>query len=934
MNYLKSLLLTGALLAAVLALGSPPEARLTQQLGGRATALAALGTNALVAQGRFLHVLDLVSPAYPKLLATLEFRSAVRHLVVRDPLVFVLLEMDGALVDLSEPSAPQVLSYPYGTFANGAIAEDFLVGIGDQSLYVFELIPRTASKRPELLAYVYDKDLQGAKLAALRGTDLIIVDAKGLHLYDLSVPKRPRLKARGELARPPRGLGRMAPLSGAIVGDFLFFYDFPEVVAYNIADPACPKLLAQERFVRVADFRVDQDGSLLLVTQDQEVRWFDPQRPFTVLRQGRVPVPVGTAVTAISWGEWLCVLTAEHGLRMVPKGAVQPHLPPGPAPAFPSATAVAAPRHMGVAEPNPAYDVELAFGHLFVAGGERGLLWFDFSGHALKKLGEIPIPEGAAYGMALKEPWLFLAAGQAGLWVVDARAPAVRAKLALPGSARAVILSGDLAFVAASHAGVCVVDIADPLRPRLRAQISLPGYAWDADVQGQKLFVAAGHEGLLIVDVSRPDQPVLLGSLGLPGVAYSVSVWGEYAFVALGFGGLGVVEVGRPSAPQLAAQLALPGLAFRLRPMEGLLWVAAEWGGVRIFNVDDPLHPKEVGYERIPGGGWVKAAKLGKEHLFLVGTGVHVFRLAAPPQKTTPYVPMENAVFLPPGEVREVALVGDWLYTIDGAGIAVFGLEDPAHPALRAFFPHPVWPGALTLKRAFIHGQHLFILGLGGLFVWSVQDPARPAFVALFPFQGPEAGIDMALAGSHLYIAVSQAILVVNVSTPERPFLVRRVPLQRQAKSLLVAKGHLFVAFMEPWEIGIYLILEAGELQPVGLHRTASYLTSLGVQVGHYLLLGLQGITVWDISEPARPKEVGHFHLTFSPGRMVVHDGVLFVMMVPGVGMFDLSHLPEIRPPWTVASAPGSASAAVVRGEYLYAGFGEGGLAAFRLLRR
>jgi len=53
-----------------------------------------------------------------------------------------------------------------------------------------------------------------------------------------------------------------------------------------------------------------------------------------------------------------------------------------------------------------------------------------------------------------------------------------------------------------------------------------------------------------------------------------------------------------------------------------------------------------------------------------------------------------------------------------------------------------------------------------------------------------------------------------------------------------------------------------------------------------------------------------------------------------GVGMFDLSHLPEIRPPWTVASAPGSASAAVVRGEYLYAGFGEGGLAAFRLLRR
>lgn len=932
----------GLIVFSVLVVGAPPEARLVEQLGGEATALALLDSQALVSQGKYLHVIDLSSPVYAKLLTTLAFRSTVRHLVIRGSTVLAVLDTDGCLVDFSEPATPRIIGYLSGIFATGVITEDLVIAISENSFQVHRFSP---SGRPEFLSYVHNPDFWGPKLAAVRGQELLVVDPGGIHVYDLTNPAQPTLRAHGtfKISGTPMGRGLTEALPGALVDDYLYVLlrvgdqrtISREIMVFDIADPEKPRLVAREEVNRAVDIRLEKDGALLVLSKDSKITWFDPNQPLRVLRQFAPPRSVGESKAAATYRDWVCILTAEHGLRLYPKTESLPGPKPTPPSLPPSILSV---RHRGSAEPDPAYDVAQVPGWVYVAGGERGLLWCNVSGPEIKRAGEIPVPGGAAYGVRVKDGWLYIGAGLAGMWIADIRNPAsptVRAKLALSGAARSLAFLGNLALVAASHGGVQVVDVTEPLRPRLRSQIPIPGYAWDVDAREGKVFVAAGAGGLHIVDVSNPDEPRALGTLPLPGTAYSVCLLGDHAFVALGFSGLAVVDVAQPTGPKLVAQLHLPGVAVQVRSARGLIWVATEWGGVRILNVDDPLHPREVGYETIPGGGWAKALLVADEYLYIAGTGVHIFRIAAEEKKITTYIPMESGFFFPPGMVEEVVVAKGWLYAFDGAGLTVLSLTDPSHPKVEAFIPHPVWPAAVRGIQALTNEDYLYALSQFGLFVWSLGNPARPQFLTRLPFKGPGHAHQMALAGKHLYISFEQALLVVDVSTPERPFVVHRLPLENFSTDVAVVDGLLLVVQWKPPGIAIYRTVAPDKLLKETFYRIAPYGVVSAVGVGHYAILGSNGIVVLDLSNPQNPRRVSAFNTGSTPTRLVVYDGLLVAVggvVGRGIMMYDISGLPNIPHPGTMAWAAGDPNSAVIFSDHLYAGFGEGGLAVFRLI--
>jgi hypothetical protein len=285
---------------------------------------------------------------------------------------------------------------------------------------------------------------------------------------------------------------------------------------------------------------------------------------------------------------------------------------------------------------NPLYQTQVASSDLTVAslGADPGRVYagqsgsaaitVSNSGHAATAsvtvqtfsptaLGFLPLP-GFQNAVEVAGSYAFLASGAAGLSVADVTnlaQPVLAARLATPGSANDVRVSGTVAYVA-EDSGLLLVDVTDPTHPARLGSLAIPG--------GRQVRLAVGGGGLVylvdltfglrVVNAGNPLQPVQVGSLALPGTPRAVSLGGtglggfglagSYAVVACGDGGVAVVDVSDPTAPRQVGSTPPD------QPRAGSVTVrghyayvatgeAAVYGGLHVVELADPTNPVEVG---------------------------------------------------------------------------------------------------------------------------------------------------------------------------------------------------------------------------------------------------------------------------------------------------------------------------------------------------
>jgi hypothetical protein len=162
-----------------------------------------------------------------------------------------------------------------------------------------------------------------------------------------------------------------------------------------------------------------------------------------------------------------------------------------------------------------------------------------------------------------------------------------------------VTLSGTHAYVAAGEAGLLVVDVADPKAPQLVGTCDLPGRARAVAVSGELAYVPCDVAGLQVVSVADATDPRLIQSCGTPGACLDVALSGAYAFLAdsdLGWlrqsaestepveavTGLLAVSLSSPSAALQHAAVVNTSTMTAIVPQRGLL---GSWD-VKITNPD------------------------------------------------------------------------------------------------------------------------------------------------------------------------------------------------------------------------------------------------------------------------------------------------------------------------------------------------------------
>ena len=306
------------------------------------------------------------------------------------------------------------------------------------------------------------------------------------------------------------------------------------------------------------------------------------------------------------------------------------------------------------------------------------------------------------------------------------------------GDSRAADLavSDQYAYVAATDAGLQVVNLSDPARPQLAGWYQTIGLTTKVAVSGHHacLIDTDCHPcGLVkVIDISDASHPRLLSTYAAIGEA-AVAVSGDYFYVVSDLG-FEVVDISAPTAPHQVAEIPSVGSGHDIVVSGQYAYITETSGlGLQVVDVSQPTDPKHVGN----------------------------------------YVSSQG--------VSGVAVAGSYAYIAEGSEMAVISVSEPTNlrkvGAYQTTFGQPV---AVAVSGDYAYVQcYGGMLGIGQLEVIDVSDPSKPRRLGSVRSDGGVRRI--ATAGGYVYVANSGGSggpQVIDVSDPANPQCVGRYQLE------------------------------------------------------------------------------------------------------------------------------------------------------------
>ena len=542
----------------------------------------------------------------------------------------------------------------------------------------------------------------------------------------------------------------------------------------------------------------------------------------------------------------------------------------------------------------------------------------------------------------------------------------------LAGIVQDIAVAGNYAYIAAGGAGLRIVDVSMPATPAEVAFSDKWGNAKGIAVAGNHAYVAAEYGGLWVVDISTPPSPSRVGYCCSTEVPQAVAIAGNYAYVAYApvwdgnqytGGGLGVVDVSAPSDPAHVGFYDTPGDANDVDVAGGYAYVADGDSGVRVVDVSTPSNPTEVGSygtssysshdevviagsrayvgrghdlvtlsiavpsdptweSRVYLGATTEAMFVAGNYLYLVTTGggwdnsLVVFDTSVPskPTRMGGYHPMTA------GTASGVAVAGDYAYVAwrdESRRFQVVDVSTPSTPTMRGNCCYPLADVVIDGNFAYIpEGEHLRVASIsasgnleavgsystpgwsvgvdvaadyayvaegpywdgsqyteGGLRVVDISTPSNPYGVGFHDTPGSPRRVT--IAGDYAYVADGSAggLRVVDVSDPGNPVEIG-FNSSRRASGLAVSGDYAYIAANGLWVVDISTPSSPTEVGFLGLQG--------GVDVAiagdyAYVAGGWYGLVVADVSDPANPTQVSSYNLPGFAGDVAVANGDVYV---------------------------------------------------------
>jgi hypothetical protein len=508
----------------------------------------------------------------------------------------------------------------------------------------------------------------------------------------------------------------------------------------------------------------------------------------------------------------------------------------------------------------PTQGLAVQGNYAYIGVGPR-LVVVDISNPANPiQVGASAVLDDFVLGVAVSETFAYVAAGGAGLQLLDIAnplAPTMIGAWNFKGMTEGVAVANGVAYVANGPYGLRVLDVSNPAAPVELAHAFEMNYAYDVTISGRYAYLAAAGAGLLIADISNPAYPVELGAYDTPGYAHAVTVSGGLAYVADQWGGLKVINVADPLLPALIGDLQTQGWAFDVTLAGSQAYIADAFKGLRVVNISDPAHPAEVGgleWSQSNAGGVVVIGN--QAYLADRKNGLRVINIANPLQ------PVQTGFLNLFDTARMVITGGDYAYVAAGFnGVRILNISNPVHPVEVGAYEFNSYATMVKLD-----GNRLFASTNGGLaeqgiHVVDISDPTHPQRISYYDWVGECRGI--AVVGNLGYFADAGGLKMVDFSDLANPLLVGNT--QEWAGSVQI-QGNLAYVARGPLGWKIYDITDLGNILSVAVVPEASGWTQDVKIVGTLAYVRVAGgIRIYDVTNPVTPALLSSYSV--SAGR-------------------------------------------------------------------
>ena len=389
-------------------------------------------------------------------------------------------------------------------------------------------------------------------------------------------------------------------------------------------------------------------------------------------------------------------------------------------------------------------DIAAGDGWVALAAGAAGVALYSWSGELLA---ETPL-RGSAERLvgtdATGEATLYVAAGSAGLAVVEVDAAGGTAALAAEkettGRARDVHLVYDpatadewgLVSVAQGVGGLASVSVPDLSPAPLSAPDEGDVIRHMRAVADSELVACLGRDGVKMLGLADPAEPVAMASwdLGDDAVATRVDVSGGFAYVAAMDAGLKILDLEAPGADPVT--VAIQGLARDVAVYDGYAYVAAGHAGLeRVALAGQPAVDGQVETATTVGGVAVDG-EAGRIYLAEGRGGLRVLALDTLAELGSW---SSDAVH----DAWRVDAEGDVVALADSrGGLHVLSVANPGQPELWVTFP-TLDAGDWMADVRLHDGVAWVATGLEGVRAFDLRDPALA--VELHPEGEPAASL-------------------------------------------------------------------------------------------------------------------------------------------------------------------------------------------------
>jgi hypothetical protein len=599
----------------------------------------------------------------------------------------------------------------------------------------------------------------------------------------------------------------------------------------------------------------------------------------------------------------------------------------------------------------------------YVGDGAKMVIYDISNRMAPRRLGQTAPWPGIVEDIAVAGQYAYVAAGPAGLRIVDitdGAAPVERGGVTF-GSDRAYHVAGGNGYVyATGHCSLYAVDVSDPRAPAVvSVYVSALG-CFDGNAihsittAGRYVYLGATFN-VEIVDVADPRSPAFVASGLVYGRASEIIIRDAYAYVAassyLGYRSLSILDISIPTEPILAARNSMDVSRIVLAGDRAYLLSGAK---LIVMDVADPLAPVHAGVYDIGATGADLA--LAGDYVYVVSAegGLHVMNLAGAG------APVERAFFYPPGEAKKVVVSGTLAFVgLASGAVQVVDIADPTAPAgLGAYRP----AGAAALKDLALVGRRLYLAiqtqdDALHLRIVDVSDGAAPRAVGAYASaQASGYPVALAVTGSHAYLG-GRDLEIVDISDPAQPRLAGLADPwgSSWAEGMATAGGYLYVAVggftgglrvfdiftpTVPSQVGAYAsehpahLAVSGRYAYLGSHDTLRILdvatpatpTLVGVYaaaLGEFTVAGNTlysplGLRVVDVSDPANPREVGFNDTVAGQGVAVARGYACVAAGWLGLRVMDVSHVTPPARAVAMVGLPVRGQNVAVAGERAY----------------